>query len=158
MRGKDRATLFPKNYNMNRYTLLWLSATADMLPFYELVIQMGYTFSKEQYEEMLNEMIPHGYYQLVVLEGDEAVGLSGYWINTKLYSGRYVELDNVIVHRDHRSKGIGELLCREIERVARERDSQVAILDAFVENFRAHRFYYRQGYIARGYHYLKPLD
>jgi len=31
------------------------------------------------------------------------------------------------------------------------------MLDAYVENFKAHRFYYRHGFHARGFHYLKRL-
>ena len=32
------------------------------------------------------------------------------------------------------------------------------MLDAYVENFKAHKFYYREGFIARGFHYLKKLN
>ena len=120
-------------------------------------MQMGYELSIQQYKSYLEEMIPKGYHQLVLLEGSKAVGLSGYWLNVKLFSGPYVELDNVIVDAGYRSKGIGKLLCEQIEKKARENGCKMAVLDAYVENFRAHQFYYRQGYIARGYHFLKKL-
>ena len=143
---------------MNSFTTRFLTTADEMVPYFDLVVQMGYTFNREQYRAYLDEMIPHGYSQLVVLDGAVAVGLSGIWINTKLFSGRYVELDNVIVDAGYRSRGIGKILCEAIETYARERGCRVAVLDAYVENFPAHKFYYRQGYVARGYHFLKKLD
>ncbi|HEX2608954.1 MAG TPA: GNAT family N-acetyltransferase [Flavisolibacter sp.] len=142
---------------MTSYTLRWLTTADDMLPYYNLVLQLGYSFTPEQYRGYLEQMIPKGYHQLVVLHEDKAVGMSGYWINIKLFSGPYVELDNVVVDEAYRNAGIGKILCEAIEKKAAEQGCTVAVLDAYVENFKAHRFYYRQGYIARGYHFLKKL-
>ena len=55
------------------------------------------------------------------------------------------------------SKGIGEALVKWMEAEARAQGCKLLMLDAYVENFKAHRFYYRQGFHARGFHYLKHL-
>lgn len=157
-RGAGALVAFKEiNQRMQTYQLQWLYTAEEMLPYYDLVVQMGYKFSRDTYHSYLTEMIPKGYHQLVILDGPTAAGLSGYWLNTKLYCGRYVELDNVIVDEAYRSKGVGRILCEQIEQKARELGCQVALLDAYAENFRAHQFYFRQGYIIRGYHFLKHL-
>jgi hypothetical protein len=45
-------------------------------------------------------MIPNNYKQIAVFEGDVCVGLSGLWSGTKLWSGKYLEIDNFIVHQN----------------------------------------------------------
>ena len=142
---------------MENYTHRFLYRIEEMLPYYDLVVQLGYSFTASEYPRLLNEMIPQGYRQVVILEGEKAIGLSGIWINTKLFSGKYAELDNVIVDPAYRNKGVGHLLCQLVEAHAREQNCRIAVLDAYVENFAAHRFYYREGYIARGSHFLKKL-
>jgi hypothetical protein len=32
------------------------------------------------------------------------------------------------------------------------------VLDAYTHNFKAHRFYYNQGFGAKGFHFVKILD
>ena len=62
-----------------------------------------------------------------------------------------------MVRADHRSKKVGEKLVEWMLEEGRSNGCRVAMLDAYVENFAAHRFYYRLGFHARGYHYLKQL-
>jgi GNAT superfamily N-acetyltransferase len=33
-----------------------------------------------------------------------------YGFNTKLWTGKYIELDNVVTDKNHRSKGVGKLI------------------------------------------------
>jgi len=102
-------------------------------------------------------MVPHNYHQVAVFEGKKAIAVSGYWLATKIYCGKYLEVDNLVVHTDHRSKNIGKILMDWMLNEARESNCQTILLDAYVENFKAHKFYYREGFIARGFHYLKKI-
>ena len=137
------------------YTIL--TNVEDMLAHYGIVTQMPYSFDSATYAAYLEEMIPMGYRQMIVQEQGECIALAGYWINTKLYCGRYAELDNVIVTANHRDRGVGRLLCQQIEAEAIRQGCKTVLLDAYVENSKAHRFYFREGYIIRGYHFLKKL-
>lgn len=103
-------------------------------------------------------MIPHNYKQVAVFDGDVCVGLSGFWTGTKLWCGKYIELDNFIVHPDHRSKGIGKLITDYINIKATEIGCTNIVLDAYTTNFAAHRFYYNQGYGPKGFHFVKILN
>jgi len=121
------------------------------------IIQQLYdsNFTKEKYESLIKEMIPNGYKQIAIYDTNKLVAVSGYWINTKLYSGRYLEIDNFVVDINHQGKGLGIRLINEIEKIAQKFQVNAIVLDAFSTNFNAHKFYYNQGYVPKGFHFVK---
>ena len=134
-----------------------LTTVDEMLPHFELVHQLTASLSPEEYATWLAAMIPHNYAMAAAFEGEACLGLSGYWIGHKLYCGKYLEIDNFVVQENARSAGVGKALLLWMEQEARGHGCGVVMLDAYVENFKAHRFYYRNGFNARGFHYLKHL-
>jgi GNAT superfamily N-acetyltransferase len=113
--------------------------------------------SEEKYKSYLEVMIPHNYTQIAIFENEICVGLTGLWYGIKLWSGKYLEIDNFIVHPNHRSKGIGKLLTDYVNEKAIDLDCTMIVLDAYTQNFTAHRFYFNQGYNPRGFHFVKTL-
>lgn len=138
--------------------------TIELTTIEEMCAQIGIirylypNISEEKYKSYLEAMIPHNYTQVVVFDGDECVGLTGLWYGIKLWSGKYMEIDNFIVHPDHRSKGIGKILTDFVNQRATELGCTMIVLDAYTQNFTAHRFYYNQGYNPRGFHFVKTLN
>lgn len=135
-----------------------LTTQEEMLDQIEMMKHLYPKFTVEKYESYLQEMIPHNYKQVAVFENEVCVGISGLWSGTKLWSGKYLEIDNFIVHPDHRSKGIGKMMTDYVDQKAKEMNCSMIVLDAFTGNFKAHRFYYNQGYAPRGFHFLKILN
>ena len=133
------------------------TAIAEMLPHLPLIQKLSPQLTVARYMQLLEDMVGHNYYQVALYEGDLCIAVSGYWISTKLYSGKYIEVDNFVVHEDHRSKGAGKLLLDWMLQEVTVNGCETAMLDAYVENFKGHHFYYREGFIARGYHFLKSL-
>nr|WP_315213301.1 GNAT family N-acetyltransferase [uncultured Flavobacterium sp.] len=129
-----------------------------MLAQIEVIRHLYPKFTLEKYESYLKEMIPHNYKQVAVFEANICVGISGFWSGVKLWSGKYVEIDNFIVHPEHRSKGIGKMMTDYINDKAIKAGCTMIVLDAFTGNFTAHRFYYNQGYNPRGFHFIKMLN
>jgi GNAT superfamily N-acetyltransferase len=134
-----------------------LTTVEEMLPNYKLITQLSPQLTEEAYRTMLPDMVPNNYYQAAAFEDGKCIGVSGYWICTKLYSGKYLEIDNFVIDEHSRSKGVGKLVLDWMLDEARNNGCRTAMLDAYVENFKAHHFYYREGFIARGFHYLKAL-
>lgn len=129
-----------------------------MLAQIEIIRHLYPNISDEKYKFYLEEMIPHNYTQVVVYDGEVCVGLTGLWYGIKLWCGKYMEIDNFIVHPNHRSKGIAKLLTDYVNQKATDLDCTMIVLDAFTGNFTAHRFYYNQGYAPRGFHFIKMVN
>ena len=129
-------------------------AMLEQLP----IIQLLYAdFTLEKYNTLLDEMLPINYKQVIIKENNETVGLAGFWIASKLWCGRYLELDNVIVYPNHRSKGIGKILTNYLVDKAIENDCTMVVLDAYTTNFAAHKFYINHGFEPKGFHFVKYL-
>ena len=139
------------------YTIKELTSVDEMLQYISVIRELGPNTTEEWYKQMLSEMLPLGYGQAAIFEENKCIGISGYWINTKLYSGKYLEMDNVVVLPEYRSKGIGKLLCDWCINKAKENNCKKVMLDAYLENEKAHKFYEREGFIKRGYHFIKSL-
>jgi ribosomal protein S18 acetylase RimI-like enzyme len=77
-------------------------------------------------------MVPHNYKQLAVFENEICIAVTGFWTGTKLWSGKYIEIDNFIVHPEHRSKGLGKMMTDYIDVKAKENCSMI-VLDALQE-------------------------
>ena len=142
---------------IDQYIIKELHSKQEMLDQLPLIEQLTATITGESYSEMLVDMLAHGYRQVGVFDGDKCIGLSGFWITTKIYSGKYVELDNVVIDKEYRSKGIGKLLCDWVLKEAKTKGCKTAMLDAYLENEAAHRFYEREGFYKRGYHFLYKI-
>ncbi|MCC6690295.1 MAG: GNAT family N-acetyltransferase [Bacteroidia bacterium] len=134
-----------------------LKTKDEMLSQLPLILQLTDGLTKKKYSEMLDTMLANGYRQVGAFVGKKCVGLSGFWICAKIYSDKYVELDNVIIDKNHRSKKIGKQLCDWVLSEAKRLGCKTAMLDAYVENKNAHRFYFREGFIIRGFHFLKSI-
>jgi len=135
-----------------------LTTISEMLEQIETMRFLYPKISIEQYEEFLSQMVPHNYIQIGVFENENCLGITGCWSATKLWTGRYLEIDNFVVNPQHRSRGIGKLLTDYIEQKAKDLKCSSIVLDAFTANFDAHRFYYNQGYGPKGFHFVKIID
>jgi len=122
------------------------------------VIQFLYPeFTIEKYSNLLDQMLRNNYKQAAVFKEGKCLGLSGFWIGTKLWCGKYLELDNVIVNPKVRSKGIGKLLAEFLNNKALEENCNVMALDAYTNNFAAQKFYFNHGFVPKGFHFVKDL-
>ena len=135
-----------------------LTSLEEMVAQLETIKLLYPKMSIERYKSFLEDMIPKSYKQVAVFEDEVCVGLTGFWFGTKLWTGRYLEIDNFVVHPDHRTKGIGKQMTNYIDAKAKELNCTCIVLDAFTGNFQAHRFYYNQGYVPRGFHFIKTID
>lgn len=90
-------------------------------------------------------------------ENDKLLGLAGLWETVRLYSGKQIELDNVIIDPNIQSKGMGHQFMALIEQWALENDFESVELNAYTSNRRSHKFYHKEGYEVYGFHFIKKL-
>ncbi len=100
----------------------------------------------------------HPHYELYgAFDGDVLVAVCGAWVATKLWCGRYLEIDNIVTDPERRSEGAGTQLMEAMETLARERDCEILVLDSYASNTASHRLYHRLGYEIKGFHFVKEL-
>jgi GNAT superfamily N-acetyltransferase len=110
---------------------------------------------KERQSEMfqLNTYTCFGLY-----DNETLIGITSGWITVRLYSGKQLEIDNVIINPEIQSKGYGKYFISEIEAWAKNNGCLTVELNTYVANSRSHKFYFNQGYKILGFHFQKELE
>ena len=129
----------------------------EMLKNLSVLQDLYPSLTLSEYSSELDLMLPHNYGQVGVFEGDICLGLSGFWIGTKLWCGKYLELDNIVVSKTQRSQGIGKLLFDFLHKKALENNCTMLSLDSYTTNFNAHKFFYKEGFAPKGFHFINIL-
>ncbi|MFN5910050.1 MAG: GNAT family N-acetyltransferase [Bacteroidota bacterium] len=135
-----------------------LNGKEEMLKHIEVLQELYPTLTVESYASDLDNMLPHNYGQVAVFDGNLCVGISGYWLGTKLWCGRYLELDNIVVRKDYRSKGVGQLIFDYLSEKAVSENCNMMSLDSYTTNYKAHKFFYNNYFAPKGFHFIRILE
>lgn len=124
------------------------------------ILPLAYVLNRETIpmdilQTRLNEMIPMGYQCIGAYDHEELIGICGVWVLNKLYSGKHVEPDNVIISPQYQGKGIGELMLNFLNDYAKEIGCDRAEVNCYAKNVRGKKFWENQGYEALGIHLIK---
>jgi GNAT superfamily N-acetyltransferase len=134
-----------------------LTRKKDMLEHLEIVQQLYPEFTIEKYGTLLDDMLQANYRQLILIKNNQTIALTGVWIGTKLWSGKYIEIDSFVVHESFRGQKVGDILIEEVHKIAKEVNANQIVLDAFTTNFSAGKFYINHGFQPKGFHFVKIL-
>lgn len=99
-----------------------------------------------------------GYRLLAAWQDGAIVGLAGYRQMDNLIYGRFVYVDDLVVSASLHRSGIGEQLLRAARQQAVAAQCRHFVLDTGLHMALAQRFYFRQGLLARGMHFVEPLS
>lgn len=135
-----------------------LKTKEEMLAHLDIVKQLYPDFTIEKYGTLLDAMLQANYQQIIVIANKQTIALTGVWIGTKLWSGKYVEIDSFVVHESFRGQKIGDILIEEVHKIAKEVGANQICLDAFTTNFKAGKFYINHGFEPKGFHFVKILN
>lgn len=143
------------NINPNTMKILTPNNIPDILP---LIQQLNPNTPIEILEDRQQQMFQFDNYKCFgFYKNEKLIGLSSGWITVKLYSGKQIEMDNVIMDSTFQSKGYGKLFVIEIEAWAVANDCKTVELNAYVQNDKAHKFYFKEGYRVIGFHFQKEI-
>ena len=87
----------------------------------------------------------------------QPTGISSAWTTVRLYSGKQLEVDNVVIDSSQQSKGLGKLFFEFIENWAKKNEYKTIELNTYVQNSKSHKFYYNLGYSILGFHFWKHI-
>ena len=135
-----------------------LTQKVEMLAHLDIIKQLYPDFTLEKYGTLLDEMLQANYQQVIVTKNNQTIALTGVWVGTKLWSGKYIEIDSFVVHQDFRGQKIGDILIAEVHKIANKENANQIVLDAFTTNFSAGKFYINHGFQPKGFHFVKILN
>lgn len=98
-----------------------------------------------------------GYRLLAAWRDGTPVALAGYRFAENLVYGRFVYVDDLVTTLDERGNKLGGRLLDAVAGEARRQDIERLVLDTALDNVLAHRFYYRQGLLARALRFSRPI-
>ena len=139
-------------------TIRELQGKDEMMGHISVLHAIYPSLTVEEYDRELDQMLPHNYGQVAVFDDEICIGISGFWIGTKLWSGKYIEIDSFVVHEDFRGQKIGDILIKEVHKIAEKEGANQIVLDAFTTNFTAGKFYINHGFQPKGFHFVKILN
>jgi len=93
----------------------------------------------------------------VVAEGALVVGVAVFRYYENTFSGRKFYVDDLITDEAFRSGGIGHAMLAFLEKLARARGCDSLELDSGTQRTRAHRFYFREGFVIPAFVFRKDL-
>ncbi|SHJ04357.1 hypothetical protein SAMN04488096_107102 [Mesonia phycicola] len=132
--------------------------SSDISKIVPLGHQLNPKLSKIEIEDYLKQMFQFSTYHCFGLKKQgKLVGLSSGWITIRFYSGKQLEVDNVIIDQDIQSKGYGKYFFEKIEEWAIKNECNSVELNTYLENKRSHKFYYTNNYSVLGFHFCKNL-
>ena len=135
------------------------ATTRDAAALADLTGHLGYPTSGREMARRLEPILRDQDRVTLVAEVEgEVVAYGGAWI------GRGYEADAphsrvtaLVVHPDHRRRGLGAQLLLALERWSRDRGASVIVLTSGDWRTGAHQFYEQLGYAATGRRYRKEL-
>ncbi|HLT42263.1 MAG TPA: GNAT family N-acetyltransferase [Sphingobacteriaceae bacterium] len=118
----------------------------------------NYLVPEATLKERLLEMTQQNYECLGVYRTNVLIGICGLWFQTRHYAGRSIEMDHLIIDDAYRSNGIGKIIVDFVTDYAKKKLCNWIELNSYVNNFSSHKFFYKQGFVAKGFHFIKELD
>jgi GNAT superfamily N-acetyltransferase len=142
--------------NQNLYVKLVENTNVESIThlLHQLNPQIELTLIQKRQKEMFefDNYICFGLYL-----NDTLIGITCAWIMIRIYCGKQIEIENVILDSKHQSKGYGNILLNYIEKWAIENDCETIELNTYVQNPRSHKFYFNNDYKILGFHFQKKL-
>ena len=135
-----------------------LNGRNEMLAQLDLLRELYPTLEASDYSRQLDEMLPHNYFQVGAFDGDCCMGISGVWIGNKLWCGKYLEIDHIVIRNEARSEGIGKRLVDFLKKLAEEEQCISIGLDSFTFNHQSQKFFFREGFEIKGFHFVHVLN
>ncbi|MCB5186474.1 GNAT family N-acetyltransferase [Methylobacillus caricis] len=99
-----------------------------------------------------------GYRLAGLRKADQWLGLVGFRVTENLLYGRFVYVDDLIVHPGSQNQGIGRKLIETCRNQAIQLGCANLVLDTGLHMAYAQRFYFRQGLLAEGLHFVEQLQ
>ncbi|HSC66814.1 MAG TPA: GNAT family N-acetyltransferase [Cellvibrio sp.] len=121
------------------------STTDEITACFPVIAELRPQLSFEKYIDLVARMHKNHGYELAYVDDNGVKSVAGIRIAEWLYSGKYLEIDDLITADGERSKGYGAALFDWVVNYAREQECVQVRLVSGVQRVDAHRFYQSRG-------------
>jgi GNAT superfamily N-acetyltransferase len=128
--------------------------TADVLP---VLLELRPHLTPESFAHVYCEGHPQGLRYTAVYQEDRCLAVAGWRFVATTVALSKLYVDDLVTASDHRGQGAGGALLGELESRAREAGCRLLDLDSGAQREDAHRFYFREGMVISGFHFIKRL-
>lgn len=109
--------------------------------------------TEEELAKLLKILFDEGYKLAFIGDENMAFAAIGFRIQTFLYSGKTLYIDDLVTLETHRKKGYGKLLLDFAKKYAKERNCETFSLDSGMLRKDAHRLYLKEGLFIDSLHF-----
>ena len=107
----------------------------------------------------LKELTKNKNYKLLVTFYDKKpVAIASITEGFVIYCGKYLQISNLYVKKEHRNLGIAKELLNETKRLAKNKNCKHIMLDSYVTNKASHKTYFREEFEIKAYHFMKEIS
>ena len=109
------------------------------------------------YTEKMRRVLEDARMALAV-EGDIVLGLSVYRWYENTSDGLKFYIDDLVTDDACRSEGVGHALIEYLDRISRSLGASGLVLDSGTQRIRAHKFYFREGFVIPAFNFKKSFS
>ncbi len=125
---------------------------------FEVMAELRPQISRDSFVQTVREMEEQGYQLAYLKELGAVVAVAGFRINSSLFMGKNLYVDDLVTSAKARSQGFGKTLIIWLRELAKQTGCKVYHLDSGTQRGQAHKFYFRQGMTIVAYHFLENLS
>ncbi|MDC1435875.1 GNAT family N-acetyltransferase [Gammaproteobacteria bacterium] len=133
------------------------NSDSDILDCFHTMAELRPHLIKDSFLATVRSMEKDGYKLAYIREEANIVAVAGYRINTNLFMGKHLYIDDLVTAESQRSKGYGENLLSWLRELAISEGCSYLHLNSGTHRGRAHKFYFEQGFTIASYHFSEQL-
>lgn len=130
----------------------------DVIRCFELMRQLRPHLATEgEFVDRWRRQTAAGYRLIALWQNQTPVALAGFRVQENLVHGVHLYVDDLVTDEAARSSGFGHILMDRLKEEGRALGLEKLILDTPLTNALGHRFYYREGLLARALRFYVSL-
>jgi len=142
---------------MNSYKIEKIKTLKELYSSYEVYKFIYPEMTQDEFEANVKWMFQNGIHFICVKQNKKIIASCCYWEGIRLHSGKFLQIDSLIVHPKKQKSGIGKQIIKYLEDLAEKQGAKYYVLDVYTENHPAIKLYAKDDFKLRGYHIMKAL-
>jgi ribosomal protein S18 acetylase RimI-like enzyme len=129
-----------------------LKTTKQLIDAFSIISGLYPNKSEKEFLSQTKQMLKSSYKILGVFDDKTLIAVVGYRVGIRLYCGKYIHIDNLIVGENTRKQGIASFIIDEIKKIAKTLSCDTILADTQVSNEKAQKLFLKNGFYIRGFH------